>query len=101
MEEVIYVEKDEEGHIIKEVLGVSRIQDVMLLEEIIQFTEDGNFDRIVSSELAIALAMKLDPLLGVVGEGTRTKASYIKREKPPLFVGAKNTFSKNRQRLFT
>lgn len=40
--------KDEDGNIIETKKGVERIDDIHLLDEIIQFKEDGNFDRIVS-----------------------------------------------------
>lgn len=45
LDQVIYQEKDEEGSIIKEVTGVTRVLDAMLLEEIIKFNDTGNFDR--------------------------------------------------------
>ena len=63
-EEVIYKEVDENGVTLSEVKGMSRIFDPMLLEETIHYNEDGNFDRVVAAELAIALAMKLDASLG-------------------------------------
>ena len=37
----------------------------MLLEEIIRFDKDKNFDRIIAIELAIALANKLNPIIRV------------------------------------
>ena len=67
MEEVIYRETDDNGNIIKETTGVSKIFDSLLLEEIIQYNDEGNFDRIVAAELAIAQAIKMDPILGKVG----------------------------------
>jgi hypothetical protein len=45
-------------------LGVSRILDPMLLEEVINFGPDVNVDRIVAAECALVLANELDPLLG-------------------------------------
>jgi len=68
LEEQIIVEKDEEGKILSEVLGVNRVLDPVLLEEIIQFHDDLNTDRLVAAELAIAQAVKLDPILGKIGE---------------------------------
>jgi hypothetical protein len=67
MEEVLYVEKDDDGNIIKEVLGVSKMFDPVLLEEIIQYNDEGNFDRVIAAELAIAQAIKMDPIMGRVG----------------------------------
>jgi hypothetical protein len=67
MEEKIHEERDEKGSVIKEVYGVSRIGDPLLLEETIKFNETDNFDRIVAAELAIAMAYSLDPILGKIG----------------------------------
>lgn len=69
MEEVLLSEKNEEGNIIKEVLGINRILDPVLLEEIIQYNDDLNTDRLVAAELAIALAMHMDPIYGRVTKG--------------------------------
>lgn len=63
MEEVIDELRDENGSVIKETLGVSRIPDPMLLEEVIQFNEDGNYDRIIAAELAIAQANKMNSIV--------------------------------------
>jgi hypothetical protein len=50
------------------VTGVSKIFDPVLLEEIIQYNDQGNFDRsLIAAELAIAQALKMDPILGRVG----------------------------------
>ena len=50
--------------IIREVTGVSKIFDPVLLEEIIQYNDQGNFDRIVAAELAIAQAYKDGSYMG-------------------------------------
>lgn len=71
MDQVVYVEKDAEGSIIKEHLGVTRILDPMLLEEIIRWNDEDNFDRVVAAELAIALARHLDPIIGRASEWER------------------------------
>lgn len=47
-EEVIISEKDETGSVVREVTGIVRILDPMLLEEMIQHDEENNFDRIVA-----------------------------------------------------
>jgi hypothetical protein len=75
----------------------------VLLEEIIQYNDEGNFDRIVAAELAIALAMKLDPLLGAIG-GTgdsRINSLYnpIKKSKS-VFSGTKTMFKTKQIKLF-
>lgn len=67
LEEKIYEERDERGSIVKQILGVARIFDPMLLEEFIHFNEDGNFDREVAASLAFAMAEALD---GQVGKAT-------------------------------
>lgn len=102
MEEIIYQEKNEEGVIISEALGITRIMDIMLLEETIQFTDDANVDRVVAAELAIAQAIKMDPIIGRVGGDStgRSKNSYVRREKPPLFTGVNQMFNRRKQRLF-
>jgi len=104
MEDVIYSEKDEDGNVIKEVSGVSKIFDPMLLEEIIQYNEEGNFDRIIAAELAIAQALKMDPILGKIG-GTnddRVKSLYSKKLKSnKLFSSSKNMFNTRQNKLFT
>ena len=48
LEDVVYVEKDEEGNVIKEMTGISRVFDPVLLEEVIQYNDQGNFDRIIA-----------------------------------------------------
>lgn len=97
LEEQIITEKDDEGVIIREVLGVNRILDPVLLEEIIQFHDDLNTDRIVAAELAIAMANKLDPILGSTGDTKDPRIVSLlnkKKKKKHTFVNTKNTFSK-------
>jgi hypothetical protein len=104
MEDVIYSEKDEDGNITKEVSGVSKIFDPMLLEEIIQYNEEGNFDRIIAAELAIAQALKMDPILGKIGGSNddRVKSLYSKKLKSnKLFTSSKNMFNTRQNKLFT
>ena len=103
MEEPIHVEKDNEGNIIKEILGVNKIFDPMLLEEIIQYNDEGNFDRIIAAELAIAQALKMDPIMGKVG-GTsdeRVKSLYSKKNKQnKLFSSSGSLFNTRKNKLF-
>ncbi len=104
MEDVIYTEKDEEGNITKEIAGVSKIFDPMLLEEIIQYNDEGNFDRIIAAELAIAQALKMDPIIGKIG-GTsddRVKSLYSKKLKTnKLFSSPGNMFNTRKNKLFS
>jgi len=93
MEETIYKEKDDDGKIIREVLGVHKIFDPVLLEEIIQYNDQGNFDRIIAAELAIAQALKMDPIMGRIG-GTsdqRVASMYTKRKKSKLFTESRGS----------
>ena len=109
MESPIFVEKNEAGEVIREVLGVSKIFDPVLLEEIIQYNDSGNFDRIVAAELAIAQALKMDPIMGKIG-GTsdeRVASMFKKRKGNILFTESRNNMfgqSKNkykRNKLFS
>lgn len=102
MEEVIYLEKDEQGNVTKEITGTSKIFDPVLLEEIIQYNDDGNFDRIIAAELAIAQAMKMDPILGKVGgTGDERVASLFKpNKKNILFTESQGLFNSRKSKLF-
>ena len=103
MEETIYKETDDAGNVIKEVTGVSKMFDPVLLEEIIQYNDQGNFDRIVAAELAIAQAMKMDPILGKVGGSgdDRVKALYSTKQKNALFSDSRGLFNSKKRKLFT
>lgn len=108
LDEVINIEKDPvTGATIKETTGVSRIPDIMLLEEICKFSKDTknkvNTDRVVAAELAVALAFKLNPIIGAVGGGDdpRLKAMFTpKRSTAKLFTAQKPIFSKRKSRMF-
>ena len=109
MENAIFKEKNEQGEVIREVLGVSKIFDPVLLEEIIQYNDQGNFDRIVAAELAIAQALKMDPIMGKIG-GTsdeRVTSMFKKKRGNVLFTDARGDMfgrSKNkykRNKLFS
>ena len=104
MEEVVYSEKDDDGNLVKEVLGVSKIFDPVLLEEIIQYNDQGNFDRIIAAELAIAQALKMDPVLGRVGGSSdpRVSAIFKPNKKNILFTESRGLFNKSKKsKLFT
>jgi hypothetical protein len=105
MEEVIYIEKDKDGNIIKELTGVTKIFDPVLLEEIIQYNDQGNFDRIVAAELAIAQALKMDPIMGKIG-GTgdeRVLALFSKNKKQNKLFNepSQGLFTNRKRKLFT
>lgn len=81
-EETIYTEKDAEGSTIREIRGMSRIPDPMLLEEMAQFDEEGNYDRVIAAQLAVALANKLDPVYGTVkDDDTKTARGVYGKNK--------------------
>jgi hypothetical protein len=102
-EEIIFEEKDDNGNIIKQVTGMSRILDPMLLEEMIQYNDEGNFDRIVSAELTIALAMKLDPIYGRIGGAgdPRVQSLFRPNHRNLLFTESRGMFNmQKKQKLF-
>ena len=107
LDEVISTEKDENGSIIKEQLGISKVLDPMLCEEITKFSkatgkDKVNTDRVVAAELAVALAFKLDPIIGAIGEeDKRIKGLYktIKGQPKPMFTGF-TKFNNKQAKLF-
>jgi hypothetical protein len=108
LEESIVKEKDDEGNVIREVLGVSKVFDPVLLEEVIQYNDQGNFDRIVAAELAIAQALKMDPIMGKIGGSgdERVKAMFKKKQGNILFTDSRggmfgNSPKKYKRKLFT
>jgi len=105
LEEVIYRETDDEGNVIKESTGVSKIFDPLLLEEVIQYNDEGNFDRIVAAELAIAQALKMDPIMGKVGGSgdERVLALFSKNKKQNRLFSepSQGLFTNKKRKLFT
>ena len=101
-EEIVHSEKNEEGEITSQTKGVAKILDPVLLEEMIQYNESGNFDRIIAAELAIALAMKLDPVIGRVGdnEDARMKALHKRKKGNRLFTESRGLFGGSKHKLF-
>lgn len=102
-EEVVFKETDEHGNTTREVLGMSRIFDPMLLEEMIQYNDQDNFDRIVAAELAIAQAMKMDPIMGKIGGASdpRIEALFRNNKRNRLFTESRGMFNKPKRKLFT
>lgn len=104
LEEVIHTEKDESGSIIREELGVKRILDPMLLEETIQYMEGGNFDRLISAQLAIAQANKMDPIMGkITGKPDSRNASLGQKHTGNRLFSGKSTLTskgKTKSKLF-
>ena len=102
-EEIIASETNEEGEIISQTKGMAKILDPVLLEEMIQYNESGNFDRIIAAELAIALAMKLDPIIGRVGEqqDVRLASMHKRNKKNKLFTESRGLFGRKKNKLFS
>ena len=108
LEESIIKEKDEDGNVIREVFGVTKVFDPVLLEEVIQYNDQGNFDRIVAAELAIAQALKMDPIMGRIGGSgdERVKSMFQKKQGNILFTDSRGgmfgrTPKKYKSKLFT
>lgn len=101
-EDVLHIEKDADGNITSETKGMVKIFDPVLLEEMIQYNEEGNFDRIIAAELAIALAMKLDPIMGKIGSGgdDRIKSMFASKQKNKLFTESRGLFNKRKNKIF-
>jgi hypothetical protein len=98
LDEEIPLEKDEDGNVTKQMLGVQKILDPMLLEEIVKFNVGVNTDRVIAAALAIAVATKLDPVYGAIGTtDTRTLELYAAPKQKALFGSSKQTFTKTRK----
>lgn len=105
LDEVVVRETNEEGSVTKELLGVTKVPDPMLLEEIIHFNEDeGNYDREVAFSLAIALRNHLDPIIGKIGgeDDPRIKQLFSKPIKGSrLFKIQTRLFQRPRGKFFS
>ena len=103
LEEVVYKETNEDGDTVRELTGVTKIFDPVLLEEIIQYNDVSNFDRIIAAELAIAQALKMDPIMGKVGGSgdERVKAMFSAQKKNTLFSESRGLFNSKKRKLFT
>lgn len=101
MEDVVYSEKDDNGSVIREVVGIHKILDPVLLEEVIQYNDEDNFDRIIAAELAIAQAIKMDPIMGRVGGSGDPRVKAMNRKVAnPMFLPSR-TFRGKQRKLFT
>lgn len=106
LDDVIYREEGPDGSVIKEVYGVTKVLDPMLLEEIIKFnSKDGNYDREVAASLAIALADKMAPMgkANAIATDPRYQALFgdKKQERQTLFLPKKHSlFTGRKRKLF-
>lgn len=104
LEEVIFEEKDKDGNVIKQVLGIHKILDPVLLEEIIQYNDkEGNFDRVIAIELALAQAYKMDPIYGKVGGEKDSRIQSLAKPnkyKGQLFNQSSSGLFKKKRKLW-
>jgi hypothetical protein len=67
----------------RKILGVSKIYDPVLLDEVIKWNKDGNFDRIRALSIAITCARKMDlQKIQAVVEDEEPKIVKPKRKRP-------------------
>lgn len=85
-DEKIGVRRNEKDEVIGDILGITRVMDPMLMEEVSRFNEEDNFDREVAASLCIALAKHLDPqyIVSSTEKDIRLKA-YFERAKSPTY----------------
>lgn len=84
LDEVVNETKDEKtGSIIHSQLGIHKVMDPLLLEEVIKYNSSGNFDRIVAASLAVTYARSLDPIIKTtqVDELDSRYKAYFKKDK--------------------
>lgn len=102
LNEVIQKVLDENGNEVGQVLGVERVLDPMLLEEIIKFNPDINVDREVAASIAVAYANHLNPIVHVnsTSKDPRYEAIFSKEKRATnnLFKPVKSTFGPKRKR---
>lgn len=77
----------------RKILGVNKIYDPMLLEEIIKWNKDGNFDREVAASLAITAARKMDEQrIGVSDVQEDEKEKRVERKQRVMFKELGSTY---------
>lgn len=80
-------------------LGITRILDPMLLEEMIKYSKDGNFDRIVAFRHAIAYAKHMDkhyPFIKLTEEVNEPKSMKSHKSLMSPFNTIPNSFMKSK-----
>jgi hypothetical protein len=82
-----YVYKNN-GEVLRPLRGIDRIDDYWLLEELIQFNEDGNFDRVVSFSAAVLIA-KIYQQNRIVKKRSEVKPKEVHQEpkRPISMIG--------------
>ena len=99
---VVFKEVNELGEVIREKIGMSMINDPMLLEEMINYNDKDNFDREIAASLALALAAHLDPIIGKVGGevDSRIKEMFNRHNTGSKLFTLQQTSSKQVRKLF-
>lgn len=92
--EVIDIQRDEDGNIISEKLGVTRILDPLLLKELLKFTPKLNVDRVISFGLALSMAKSLNTQVVIrsTDSDTRMKEYFSANKKSNLFRSTRSPF---------
>jgi hypothetical protein len=86
--EMVAKERDEKGKVTREVLGVTRILDPMLLEEMMKFNKnEGNFDRIRAFSIALAYAKQLDATIPKIAITEEREEAKKKSMRSPFMMG--------------
>lgn len=92
LDEVIHQERDKEGSVVNEVLGISRIYDKTLLQELLVYERGRNADRYVAFSLCLALARDLDPVMSPEKKketDSRVSTIYSNKNKSNTLFGRK------------
>lgn len=101
--EEIVIGEDSTTHAPITALGVTRINDPMLLTEIINYNDDGNFDRIVAFRHVLAYAKYLDknfPLIHVPQDNTKNNTTPQRHIPKSPFIYAGNQRAQKRSSPF-
>jgi hypothetical protein len=93
MTEEIAVERDENGNATKTVLGVRRILDPLLLQELRRFDYEVNTDRAIAFLLAVAYSRDLNKTIGKIKETNSVYEAYGNFKKStPFNITIRNPF---------
>ena len=103
LDQTIHTEKDENGSVISQIFGVSKVLDPMLLEEIIRFDKEKNFDRVIAAQLAIALANKMNPMFHIksLEADSRVQSYYDRMKESQIQKGKSVLGTMNKKRSYT
>src|SRR5690349_9194804 len=80
-----YLYKNGTEEVLRPLRGIDRIDDRWLLEELIQFNEDGNFDRVVSFGAAVLIA-KIYQQNRIIKRRNDVKPKEPKQPKAPKVI---------------